>query len=350
MKDIRSKILVGVILGLAVLVGLFLYTDLREARAYLGRFPLHLVAALLGLALFNYAVRWIKWHYYLNIIGVEAISYLDSAAVFVSGFVLALSPGKVAELLKSAVLKGMTGTPITRSAPIIVAERATDGLAMLILGAIGFGGMLASASDSQAALMGYLPAYLTILGFLIAGIVIIQIQPLCLWLLERMKSVPLVKRISQPLAELYESSLELFRPVPLLAAIALGIISWSGECFAFFLILRGMGLEPGWLLLWQATFVFASASIIGAVSGLPGGLGAAEVSIAGMVQLLILGHEDAGFAGTATIISRLSTLWFAVILGLTTAVLFQRRLFPPNPYPSSPISEAEGQRSANLSG
>jgi uncharacterized protein (TIRG00374 family) len=222
---------------------------------------------------------------------------------------------------------------------------------MLILGAVGFGGMLASAGDdTQATLMGYLPAYLTILGFLIAGIVIIQIQPLCLWFLERLKSVPLVKRISQPLSELYESSYELFRPAPLLAAIALGIIGWSGECFAFFLILRGLGLEPSWLLLWQATFVFASASIIGAVSGLPGGLGAAEVSIAGMVQLLILGHEDAGFAGTATIISRLSTLWFAVTLGLTTAAVFRRRLFPAHLRQSSRTDERESQHSTNLLG
>ena len=138
----------------------------KLARTYLSGFPFHLLIIILGLALFNYTVRWIKWHYYLSVIGAKAISYTDSAAIFVSWFVLALSPGKVAELLKSAVLKRMTGTPITRSAPIIVAERATDGLGMLILGAIGFGGMLSSASDAQATLMRYLPAYLTILGLL----------------------------------------------------------------------------------------------------------------------------------------------------------------------------------------
>jgi len=343
MKDIRNKILLGAILGLAVLVGLFLYTDIREARTYLSHFPIQIIGVVLCLALFNYAIRWVKWHYYLGIIGVNEISRVDSAAIFVSGFVLALSPGKVAELLKSAVLKGITGTPITRSAPIIVAERATDGLAMLILGAVGFGGMLLSSSEAQTHLMRYLPAYLTILGLLIAGVVVIQIRPLCLWFLERLKSIPLVKRISQPLAELYQSSFELFRPGPLLLSITLGVISWSGECLAFYLILRGMGLAPSWLLLWQATFVFASASIIGAVSGLPGGLGAAEVSIAGMVQLLVLGHEDAGFAGTATIIARLSTLWFAVVLGLVTAVVFRHRLFPAQAGPSARPTEAESQ-------
>jgi len=66
------------------------------------------------------------------------------------------------------------------------------------------------------------------------------------------------------------------------------------------------------------------------VSGLPGGLGAAEFTIAGMMQTLVLGHPDAGLAGTATILVRLFTLWFAVILGLITAGVFRHRLFPEN--------------------
>ena len=73
--------------------------------------------------------------------------------------------------------------------------------------------------------------------------------------------------------------------------------------------------------------MLAAATIIGAVSGLPGGLGAAEFTIAGMVQSLVLGHPDAGLAGTATILVRLFTLWFAVVLGIGTAIVFRHRLF-----------------------
>ncbi|HEC23120.1 MAG TPA: flippase-like domain-containing protein [Chloroflexi bacterium] len=328
MKDLRNKLIIGALFGAVVVVGLLLYTDLRDVGGYIRRFPLPLLSVVLALTLFNYALRWVKWHYYLTLIGVENISPLDSAALFVSGFVLALSPGKVAELLKAAVLRGMTGTPIARSAPVIPAERITDGLAMLVLGAIGFGGMLATSAEHSDLLLGYLPAYFVVLGLLMAGIVVIQIRPLFLWLLGLFERLPLVGRISHTLHELYESSYELFRPRPLLLAVALGVISWSGECVGFFLILRGMGLEPSWLLLWQATFMLAAATIIGAVSGLPGGLGAAEFSIAGMVQLLVLGYEDPGFAGTATILVRLFTLWFGVVLGLLTAFVFRRRLFP----------------------
>jgi uncharacterized protein (TIRG00374 family) len=114
----------------------------------------------------------------------------------------------------------------------------------------------------------------------------------------------------------------------LLLAVGLGVVSWAGECVGFFLILHGLGEPASRLLLWQATFMLASGTIIGAVSGLPGGLGAAEFTIAGMTTLFGLGGGDPGFAGTAALLVRIFTLWFAAILGLVTAFVFRHRLFP----------------------
>jgi uncharacterized protein (TIRG00374 family) len=328
MKDIRTKLIAGGLFGVAVLVGLLLYTDVRETGAFLQRFPALFVLPVIGLTVFNYVLRWVKWHTYLHVVGAGEISVLDSAALWVAGFVLALSPGKVAELLKAAVLRGMTGTPIARSAPIIIAERVTDGLAMLILGAIGLTGMVVISTGNREVAAQYLPAYFVVLGILVAGIVAIQVRPLFMWLLRIADRVPLLNRVSQPLRDLYDSSYELFRPRILLLAVGLGVVSWAGECVGFMIILAGLGVEASWLLLWQAMFMLAAATIIGAVSGLPGGLGAAEFSIAGLVQLLVLGREDPGLAGTAALLIRLFTLWFAVLLGLAAAIVFRHRLFP----------------------
>lgn len=328
MKDLRNKLIIGGLFGLAVVIVLLVYSDLKNIGAHLQSFPALMILPVLGLTLFNYAIRWVKWHYYLHVIGVKNISMIDSAAIWVSGFVLALSPGKVAELLKAAVLRAMTGTPVARSAPIVIAERVTDGLAMLVLGAIGLGGILVTSAEHNEIMLRYLPSYFIVLGILLAGIVIIQIRPLFLWLLGWAERIPLIGRVSRSLHHLYESSYELFRPKVLLLSVFLGIVSWAGECVGFFLILQGLGIAPTWLLFWQAMFMLAAATIIGAVSGLPGGLGAAEFTIAGMMQTLVLGRQDPGLAGTATILVRLFTLWFAVMLGLITAVVFRHRLFP----------------------
>lgn len=328
MKDVRNKLIIGGLIGLAVIVGLLLYSDLKEMWGHIRTFPLLFFIPVLCFTLINYFLRWIKWHYYLHLIGIRDISRIDSAAVFIGGFVLALSPGKVAELLRTVVLREMTGTPVTRSAPVIIADRATDGLAMLVLGAISFGGMLFTSAVDNEVLFKYVPYYFTVLAILLAGIIIIQIRPLFLWILNILGKVPVIGRLSKSFHELYESSYELFRPIPLLVAVGIGAISWSGESIGFFLILHGMGLDASWLLLWQAMFMLAAATIIGAVSGLPGGLGAAEFTIVGMIELFVLGHSDPGFAGTAALLIRLATLWFGVILGLVTAFVFRKRLFP----------------------
>ena len=63
-----------------------------------------------------------------------------------------------------------------------------------------------------------------------------------------------------------------------------------------------------------AVFTLAFSTIVGAVSALPGGLGAAELSITGMLSLLL--GLSVGTSAAATLIIRFATLWFGVTLGL----------------------------------
>ncbi len=81
-----------------------------------------------------------------------------------------------------------------------------------------------------------------------------------------------------------------------------------------YLILLGLGVPAGVETLVLAVFTLSFSTIIGAVSALPGGLGAAELSIAGMLSFLL--GLDGGTAGAATLLIRFATLWFGVGLGL----------------------------------
>jgi hypothetical protein len=40
---------------------------------------------------------------------------------------MTISPGKLGEVLKSVFIRQVNGAPIARTAPAVVAERATDG-------------------------------------------------------------------------------------------------------------------------------------------------------------------------------------------------------------------------------
>jgi hypothetical protein len=133
--DLRNKLLLGFGLGVAVVLGLVIFSDLRELSRTLESFAWELIPLILGLTLLNYALRFVKWHYYLGRIGARGVGLGSSLAIFLSGLTMAMTPGKVGELLKSVLLRRVAGTPVAASAPIVMAERLTDGVALLFLSA-----------------------------------------------------------------------------------------------------------------------------------------------------------------------------------------------------------------------
>ena len=304
MKNPRRRLIAGLLFGFLVVVVLTLLSDVRQVGGSLASFRWALIPLILLCTLFNYAVRFLKWNFFLRLIGVRDLAWRESARLFVAGFPLALTPGKVGEALKAVWLNRMTGTPTARGVTVVLAERISDGLAVLALSALGV-----------VAYPAYWPAFATILGLLLTGVILSQIRPVALALIRMAERLPLIGRIAHHLLEFYEGTYALFRPVSTLAAVGLGTLAWLGEGIGMYLVLLGLGAAPGWQTLSMAVFVLSFSIAVGAVSALPGGLGATEGSIAGMLTLLMA--LPASTAAAATLLIRFATLWFGVALGLS---------------------------------
>jgi uncharacterized protein (TIRG00374 family) len=336
MKDLRNRLLTGLALGFVVILGLALLGDVREVRSHLFEFNWALTPLILLGTLFNYTLRFIKWHFFLGQIGIRDLRWTRSLQLFVAGFPLAVTPGKVGEALKGVWLNRECGTPVARGVTVVLAERVSDGLAVLLLSSLGV-----------IAYPRYWPAFATVLGLLLLGILVSQIRPVALWLLGLLERIPLIKRIQHHLLEFYEGAYSLFRPRSTLISVGLGTTAWFGEGVSMYLVLLGLGVSPGGETLGLAIFVLAFSTIIGAVSALPGGLGAAELSIAGMLALT-LGLE-ASTAAAATLLIRLGTLWFGVSLGLVVWV-FSRDLLLMEPSSDSRELPKTNNQSEDLEG
>ena len=305
LANLLPRLVAGGVLAVLVLSGLFLFTDLQELQTALQRFAWWTLIPALALTVWNYALRFLKWQIYLGDLDIHGISRGQSLLVFLSAFAMSITPGKVGEFLKCALLRRLTGTPVSQSSAILVAERLTDGLAMIVLASTG--AVLFSAGRVILA-----AAILTAA----AATVVLYRPNLLTTVLGRLHHLPLVGPISSHATTFLATSSQLIRPRLLLGATAIGIIAWLGECAAFFLILGGLGLTLSAELFLVATFVLAASSLAGALSMLPGGLGVAEASVAGMLLLLV--NEalmDRGMATAATLLIRFATLWFAVLLG-----------------------------------
>ena len=306
LRSVRGRILLSVGFALLVLMGLTLFADSRKLADALRGFRWPLLAPILLLTSFNYALRFVKWQYYLRRVGITDLPTRLSARIFFANFTMAMTPGKVGEVFKSLLLREAIGTPIALSAPIILVERLTDGIAMLVL-----------ASTGLIIFRYGVPVFATIAALGLLGFLLLQQQRLIRRIIDAGEGFRLIAKFTHHLHTFYDSTYALLRPAPLLFATITGLISWLGECVAFFLVLSGLGFAGTPRLFLTAMFVLAASTLIGSVSLLPGGLGAAEIGMTAMLLALItdpLMTHDVAVA--ATLLIRFCTLWFGVALGV----------------------------------
>jgi uncharacterized protein (TIRG00374 family) len=297
------RLALAAVLGAVVALGLALLANLPATLEALGRFRWGLLPAVLAATLVNYGLRFAKWDFYLHCLGVP-LPRRQSLLVFLAGFTMSITPGKVGELLKAFLVRDLVGTELSRTASVVMAERLTDVAGLVVLAALG-----ATALPHGAVFLGGVT--LTLAGAVVA----LRTRGLA----ERAHAALLrgrrLARLAEPLRLFLGTGRTLLAPGVLALTVALSAVSWFFECLAFHLVLLGLGLDAP---LRTATFLYAFASLAGAVSMLPGGLGVAEGSLTAL--LLALG-TPLPEAAAATLLIRAATLWFAVGLGAATLVL-----------------------------
>jgi glycosyltransferase 2 family protein len=304
----RSKLLFSVAFGAVIFIALTIWADFDKLVAAFMNFNWAWAPVILLCTLLNYAFRYAKWEYYTRVLGMHP-GRGKNLIIFFSAFTMAVTPGKFGEVLKSYLLKQVNGTPVSRSAPIVVAERLTDFIGLVLLLIVG-----AYVFDiSRMAVVGFAV-------FFFAVTLLLAWRRGSLFVIDFLGRLPVLRRFAQHGHSAYESIHALLRPRPLAAATVLSIIAWFFECFGFWIILHVFEAPPTVL---KATFIYAFSTVIGAASMLPGGLGTTEGSLTG---LSMLAGATRDVAVASTFIIRAATLWFAVLIGILVTFTFQHRL------------------------
>ena len=288
------------LLSVLVFAALSAFSDVRALGHSLSTFHWPSLAAALALVSGNYFLRFVRWQFYLRTLGVAVPGRL-SALTFVSGFVMSVTPGKMGEVFKSVLLYQYRGIGIARTASIVVAERLLDLVALVVLVSLGSADFIHGRAIALAG------------AVLVLGIVLAcTVRPLGHFILGLLGKVPKVSALAPKLRETYDALHELTRPVPFLISAAYALVGWALECVATWVLISGFaGAEISWR---GATFGYAVGTLAGALSVLPGGLGVAELGMSGSFRAAapMLGVAT---ATAATILVRLCTLWYGVLLG-----------------------------------
>lgn len=294
----------AIVAGVMLYVGGSVWAGVDAVGEQLKHFAWRLYVVVLLLTVVNYGLRFVKWHYLLRVLRVD-IPWREDLTIFIAGLSMVISPGKAGELLKPYLVSKRTRVPMATTLPALIAERLTDGIAMVILAAFSIG----TYAADQAWILW------TLAGCVTGGLLILAHEGLSLAILQVLARMPLIGRVGHKLEELYRAMRACLAPVPFVATTLLSVVAWGAECVGYLLCFRGLGeIVP----LDQATFLYAFATVAG--GAMPGGLGVADGALVGGATTIMGVTEPVAVA--AALLVRVATLWFGVLLGAGALLRF----------------------------
>jgi uncharacterized protein (TIRG00374 family) len=296
------------------LIGLFavviyllmcIYADFGELSRAMKNFRWTFLFALFALTTMNYLIRFLKWDFFLKQAGVY-LNLRDNLFVFFSGLSMIITPGKVGEIWKGWLIKDINGAELSKTVPVVIVERITDvlGLAILSLFCILY---------YKEGIYLILALFLIFLGFL-AAVKSKTISNRIISMLEHK-----MRRYTENIKTMHRTFENIMELKGLIGMSFLSAFGWFFECIGMYLVIQGF---KEYISITQATFIFSFASLAGAVSMIPGGLGVAEVTMSGLLQFFGLAPTTS--VGVALIV-RFGTLWYGAIMGMSIYLLFKKR-------------------------
>lgn len=296
------------ILGVAFYAAFVLFGDLKKVFKVMLTFNWQIVGALLLLSSLNYLFRFVRWHYLLSCLKIR-LPLRQSSRIFLSGLSMTVTPGKMGEVVKAYLLKKEVGTRYPTIIPLLIFERVTDGIGMILL---ALGGLYLFNN----LIFVFVLAVLLVAGFFLA----IKYKQVSLNIIKKIENRFGHIKILDFFTLFFEHSQILLTPLTLSYSIILSLVAWSFEGIALYILISQFSTGTAALTsLLSALVIFSFSSIVGFMVLLPGGIGVAEGSISSLITVFF--HLPLPQVIFITILFRFVTLWFGVAVGLWNLLL-----------------------------
>lgn len=253
----------------------------------------------------TFLLRFLRWHRLLSALGHRVPAFYD-LRVYLAGMALSSTPGKLGETFRSALLLPVR-VPVSRSLAAFVADRLSDVIAVALLGAVA--GWI---DGRRQPVLEVIAVAAVVAGLLLSTL--LRALPAATWSQPDgwLRRCARVRAPALAWAEAWQG----WRP---LGCVILGLGAYGLQAAVFAAYVERVAPDVGPA---ACIAIFASSTLIGAASLLPGGLGAMDSALA--LQLHDRGVDWSAAVGAALAV-RASTLWFAWLLGLSALSTFAMR-------------------------
>jgi glycosyltransferase 2 family protein len=314
---------VPVIAALAtVLLVIGLYLSWRMGRSVAwSRTVLPLLPLMLALGCGSYGARFVRWHLLVRRLAPQ-LSLRASLRIYMAGFAMGLTPGRVGEFLKFSLLRDATGVAEVESFSIFPVERATEAATFVGLALAG-------------AIYGHLQLHHIGAGSILTMAVLPGLAALALVLrfLYR-RSTRGAARTTSSIDTALRGLLTVAGLRALIPALGCAVLARCFDATLFFTASHAVGIT---LSMAGAAMSWGLAGLVGGLSLLPAGVGAVEASLVATVVGL---GGDGATALAAALLARIMTLWLWIPPGLWLAFRSVRQVAPAVAEPA-PTASAE---------
>jgi len=309
------RTLYGIAAGILLYGGAVVYFDIGPVAQTLQGYPWWVFGCALVLSSVNYLVRFAKWELALGWLKVRekdapGLTYRRSLIIYLAGLSMSVTPGKVGEVLRSLLLKASDGVAFSRTAPVVLADRLTDLVALVVLSLVGL-----------SRFPQVLPVVVVTMVLVVLGVLVLGSPRMLHGILEWASRLPIIGKTAHRMEPLIESTTAILKVRGLLLLSGLSILGWGLECIGYWLIIDAFaGVAAD---LTTSGFLWAAGTLIGALSFLPGGLGATETSLVFATERLVAGATQP-IALAAALLGRVATLWYGELVGGISLAVFLR--------------------------
>lgn len=267
--------------------------------------PLILVPLTLSVVLLGY-----RFHRLLCTLNIN-IPLKKSILIYVAGLAFVVTPASSGQVIKSQIIKKQFGFAISKTAPIVLAEKWNELIAVLLI--------LIVFTLTKPILESSL---IIIIG---AGLALFIFGIMRYHLIFNLFSKIIQKfRRLKALEESIENSHDALKHLSSKRAVLEGFIFTIPaailQAVSVFFVFYALGIKIDFV---TSTQIFYIALISGILSFIPGGFGVTEGSM--LILLIKYYDHDVGLLAAAVIFVRLVTLWYPTLLGITSSQFIVRR-------------------------
>ncbi|MGE0746435.1 MAG: YbhN family protein [Rhodospirillales bacterium] len=300
LAKMARPLVLSVAAGVAIYLASIFLGDRDQIVAAIARIGPAGWAAILGLSVANYVLRFLRWHWYIADLGTR-VPMARHLCIYLAAFAFATTPGKAGEAVRSIYLLRY-GVKVSNSLAAFLIERYMDLIAILILACLA-----AIHFEDSRWVVVLAAAASAVLYAVYRGSWVLRL----LDSLARSMRREFLKKLARGIHDFQRDAGFLLRGRIFPGALAIGLVAWAAEGLGFYLTVSYLGMEAPVALM---VGIYSIGILAGALSFIPGGIGSTE---AVMGVLLVLVGADTATAVAATIMCRLATLWFAVLLGMS---------------------------------